>query len=215
MQHPETVILVHGLWMHGLVMRVMQYRFERWGYAVRAFSYSSVRCNLSQNGQRLANYVEALGCDKVHLVAHSLGGLVAFSAATRLRTGCGRLVLIGTPFTDSFSGRRLERLPGGRWLLGRCMAQWLHEPQPRARAGLDIGVIAGMGGIGMGRLIAPGLPSPHDGVIAVDETRVPGMGDHIVLPFSHTAMLVARAVARQARSYIERGRFERPDNLTA
>ena len=214
MQHAKTVVLVHGLWMHGLVMRVMQHRFARWGFAARAFSYRSVRCDLSENGERLATFIEALGCDEVHLVAHSLGGLVAYSAASRLTTACGRIVLIGTPFADSFSGRRLEQLPAGRRLLGRCMAQWLHEPRPQPRADLDIGVIAGTGGIGMGRLIAPGLPGPHDGVIAVEETRVPGMGDHIVLPCSHTAMLIAPAVAQQARAYIESGRFERPGRLT-
>jgi pimeloyl-ACP methyl ester carboxylesterase len=211
----ETVVLVHGLWMHGLAMRIMQRRLERSGYAVCAYSYATVRCNLEDNAARLARYVRALGAEKVHLVAHSMGGLVAYGAAARLPGRCGRLVLIGTPFTDSYSGRRLECLPGGRWLLGRCMAQWLHGQRPPPRDDFDLGVIAGSGGMGMGRLIAPGLPAPHDGVISVQETRVPGMRDHIVLPDSHTAMLFSGAVARQVRAYLERGCFDRAANLTA
>ncbi len=191
-------------------MRGLQRRLERCGYAVHAYSYSTVRCNLTDNAQRLASYVEAIGTGKVHLVGHSMGGVVAYSAAARLGAPRGRLVLIGTPFADSFSGRRMERLPGGRRLLGRCMAQWLHEPrQPVGEdLDLDIGVIAGSGGIGMGRLIAPDLPTPHDGVISVDETRVPQMRDCIVLPVSHTAMLFSEAVGHQTRAYLERGGFD-------
>lgn len=213
MPQAETIVLVHGLWMHGLAMRVIQRRLERCGYDVRAYSYSTVRCSLDENAERLARHIEALGCGPVHLVGHSMGGLVALAAARLLPSALrGRIVMCGTPFGDSFSGRRLERFPGGRWLLGKCMAQWLHEaraPLP-ADAGLDIGVIAGDGGFGMGRLIAPALPRPHDGVIAVIETRVPGMRDHIVLPVSHTAMLVSREVIRQACAYLARGRFDRP-----
>lgn len=207
----ETIVLVHGLWMHGVAMRLVQRRMKRCGYDVRAYSYSTVRCDLTDNAQRLARYVEGLGRDKVHLVGHSMGGLVAYSAARRLPSALrGRVVMCGSPYADSFSGRQLERSLPGRWLLGKCMAQWLREMReaPPADAGLDVGVIAGDGGFGMGRLIAPTLPKPNDGVIAVSETRVPGMRDHIVLPVSHTAMLLSRAVVRQACAYIEHGRFD-------
>jgi pimeloyl-ACP methyl ester carboxylesterase len=209
----DIVVLVHGLWMHGLVMGLMQRRIARHGYAVRAHSYSSVRCDLRENAVRLAAFVQTLGSSRAHFVAHSLGGIVAMNAAALMpRESLGRIVLVGTPFAESFSGRRLERLPAGRSLLGACMTQWLYEPRllsSHTVRSLDVGVIAGTGGVGMGRFIAPGLPKPNDGVVAVEETRVPGMRDHIVLPVSHTAMLVSREVARQTCAFLDNGRFER------
>jgi len=87
------------------------------------------------------------------------------------------------------------------------MAEWLRESQRHGVADLDIGVIAGDGGFGMGRVIAPDLPKPHDGVIVVEETRVPGMRDHVTLAVSHPAMLVSREVVQQVCAYLSRGRF--------
>jgi pimeloyl-ACP methyl ester carboxylesterase len=204
----ETVVLVHGLWMRAPVMIPMKRRLERCGYSAHAFSYSSLGCNLRQNAELLARYVDSLGAETVHIVAHSLGGLVALSAAEHLTSGRGRYVLLGTPFVDCYSGRRLHRSRPGRWLLGRCMAEWL-EKSPRVDVdGMQIGVIAGNGGIGMGRLIARGLPKPHDGVVTVDETLIPHMRDHTVLPVSHSAMLFAPAVIREICAFLRNGHFE-------
>lgn len=207
----ETVLLVHGLWMHGLVMRVMRRRLESRGYAVHAYSYPTIRLTMRENADRFGRYCNELNCGPLHFVAHSMGGLVALNAAQKVPVRCrGRIVVMGTPYADSYSGRQLEALPGGRWLLGNGMAQWLHEPHPEALEGYEIGVIAGSGGVGMGRLVAPGLPRPNDGVVAVDETRVPGMRDHIVLEVSHTAMLFSREVVRQTCAFLDHGAFERP-----
>ena len=208
----EMVVLVHGLWMHGLAMWRLRQRVRRAGHAARVYSYPSVRCDLRENARALAQNLRTLGADRVHLVAHSMGGIVALNAAALLPPAAvGRVVLIGTPFTESFAARQLERSRAGRRLLGACMPQWLHDRQTfacdAALASFDVGVIAGTGRIGMGRLIAPALPRPNDGVVAVHETRVPGMRDHLVLPVSHTAMLVSSAVARQVCTYLWCGAF--------
>ena len=208
----EIVVLVHGLWMHGVAMWPLRRRVRRAGYAARVYSYPSVRCDLRENARRLAHHLQASGADRLHLVAHSMGGIVALNAAALLPAGVvGRIVLIGTPFAESFSARELDRSRWGRRLLGACMPQWLHERRAfatdAALASFDIGVIAGTGRIGMGRLIAPRLPTPNDGVVAVDETRVPGMRDHLVLPVSHTAMLISSGVARQVCAYLSCGAF--------
>ena len=205
----EAVLLVHGLWLHGVAMKLMRLRLERCGYEVHAPSYPSVRCSLDENAEALARYSRGMRCTKLHLVGHSMGGLVALTAARSVPAECrGRIVLIGTPFADSFSGRVLQHSLAGRWLLGRCMTQWLNQPRPEVARDFDVGVIAGNGGIGMGRIVARGLPKPNDGVVAVFETRVPAMRDHITLPVSHTQMLVSREVVRQAGNFIEHACFD-------
>lgn len=210
MKQRETVLLVHGLWMHGLAMGLIKRRLAADGYSVSTYSYPSMRLTFSENVERLGRYCESLRHDRLHFVAHSMGGLVALKAAGLLpRDVRGRVVLMGTPYAGCYSAHRLTELPRGRSLLGKCMAEWLHEAPPRDFEGFDIGVVAGDGGLGMGRLIAPGLPKPHDGVISVSETCVPGMRDHITLSVSHTAMLLSRAVVQQVCAFLQHGEFDR------
>jgi hypothetical protein len=137
-----------------------------------------------------------------------MGGLVGLHAAALVPPASrGRIVLVGTPFADSYSARALQRFPCGRRILGACIAQWLTAPRIERFDLCELGVIAGSRGIGLGRVIAPGLPRPHDGVVTVDETRVPGMRDHIVLKVGHTEMLFSRAVAEQIHAFLELGTF--------
>jgi pimeloyl-ACP methyl ester carboxylesterase len=205
----ETVVLIHGLWLHGVAMLVMKRGIARCGYEVKTYSYPTVRLDLDQNAERLASFCARLPEGTLHFVAHSMGGLVAMRAAEKLpRSRIGRLVLLGTPYQDSYSARQVQRLPGGRRIIGRCMGQWLTEPKPGAGS-LDIGVIAGTGRIGLGRVVAHRLPQPNDGVVSVDETRVPGMRDHVVVRISHTLMLVSRAVVHQVCTYLGEGKFDR------
>ena len=202
-----TVVLLPGLWVHAAFMRVMAARIARRGFRVHRFSYPSMRRTLDENAAALAAFCAGLDAHPLHLVAHSMGGLVvmrmlALSPALPAR----RAVLIGTPFADSFSARRLARLPGGRALLGRSMPQWLEGPRSGDTA-CEIGVVAGDLSFGLGRVIAPDLEKPNDGVVSVKETAVPGMRDRVVLHVSHTAMLFSRGVADAACVFLERGSF--------
>jgi pimeloyl-ACP methyl ester carboxylesterase len=205
----DTVVVVHGLWLHGAVMSPMARRIARQGYDVRTYSYPTMRLTLTQNAQRLARFAGELG-SKVHFVGHSMGGLVALEAARRMPPAVrGRVVMIAPPYVDCYAARCLVRWPGGRTMLGRSIGEWMSGPRAAALEDCDIGVIAGTGGVGLGRLVARGLPKPHDGVVALPETQVPGMRDHVVLPVSHTAMIVSRPVVNQVCAFLERGRFER------
>ena len=209
MHGAEPVIVVHGLWVHGLVMGWLARRIARCGFDARTYSYPSLRLTLTENAERLAQYCATLAAPRVHIVAHSMGGLVALKmleAAHGVR--CARLVLIGTPYADSHAARRLARLPGGNALLGRSIAEWLARPRPVLNSTTAVGVIAGTRGIGLGRLVAPDLQRPHDGVVAFDETAVPGMTRRIALHVSHTEMLWSRAVARQCCAFLRDGQFE-------
>jgi hypothetical protein len=72
----------------------------------------------------------------------------------------------------------------------------------------DLGVIAGDWPLGLGRLVGA-LDGPHDGAVTVAETRLAGATDHIVLPVSHSAMVLSSAVVRQTVGFLRDGRFTR------
>jgi pimeloyl-ACP methyl ester carboxylesterase len=205
----ETVVLVHGLWVHGLVMELMRRRVARCGYRAFGYSYPSMRLTLPENAERLARYCRDLAAPRVHFVGHSLGGLIVLRALERAAGfTAGRVVLTGPPYVESFAARKLARWPGGRRALGKSMPEWLELPRPALDARFQIGVIAGSLPIGIGRLVAPDLPRPSDGVVSVAETRFPAMRDHVVLNVSHTGILFSRAVARQICAFLRDGAFE-------
>lgn len=209
MSAQQSVILVHGLWVHGAVMALLRRRIARCGYRTFAYSYPSMRLTLTENADRLAAWCRDIDAPKPNFVGHSLGGLVILRMLERAPDlHVGRIVLAGTPFTGTFAGRRLARLPGGRTLLGRSMLEWL-QGEKCVRTACELGVIAGSIGIGLGRIVAPDMPGPNDGVVCVEETRVPAMRDHVVLRVNHTGMLLSAAVAHHVCGFLGHGAFGR------
>jgi pimeloyl-ACP methyl ester carboxylesterase len=205
-----SVVTVHGLWMRGASMSVLRRRLVPHGFQVEDFTYASVTGALDANAAALAAYVDRMPGDTVHLVGHSLGGVLICAMLERRRPErLGRVVCLGSPLKGSRTGRRLERWPGGRRLLGRCLCDvharggFTEWPQ-----GGEVGSIAGRIPLGIGRLLGP-FPEPNDGTVAVEETRVDGLADHIVLPVSHVALLWSAAVAAQTEHFLLHGRFRR------
>jgi hypothetical protein len=208
MAEPEAVVLVHGLWTHGMVMWLMGRRIARCGYHTACWSYPSMRSSLTENAESLALYCTRLAAPRVNFVGHSMGGLVVLRMLeSPQKFASGRVVLTGTPYGGSHTARRLARLPGGRALLGRCLPEWLGRKQPHPPGHREIGVIAGRVGIGLGRIVAPDLTVPNDGVVTVAETEIPQARDHIVLDVNHTGMLLSRQVVQQACEFIRAGKF--------
>ena len=55
----------------------------------------------------------------------------------------------------------------------------------------------------------------NDGTVAVSETRLPGIKDHICLPVSHSSMVLSKAAADQASAFLLRGEKTRAFTLFA
>ena len=206
-----SVVSVHGLWMGGAAMAVLRKRLERHGFTFHDFSYSSVTASLADNAAALARFVDRVPGTTVHLVGHSLGGVLACAMLEGgLPARLGRIVCLGSPLRGSRTAARLARWPGGERLIGKCLC----EVQARGGfsawpAGVEVGSIAGRLPFGLGRLFGA-FPEPNDGTVAVAETSIAGLADHIVLPVSHVALLWSSAVAEQTEHFLLHGRFRRP-----
>jgi pimeloyl-ACP methyl ester carboxylesterase len=206
---PEAVLLLHGLWMNRFVMGYLARALKRDGFAAEAIGYRPMHDTLDADVQRLAMRIAELGAPRVHLVGHSLGGIVALRYLQRGPDArIGRVVLLGAPVAGCRAAEQFARLPGGRLLLGRSLSAWRGPFDTSLDARHEVGVIAGTRPLGLGRIVAR-LPAPNDGVVCLDETRLPGMRDCIVLPVGHTGMLVSSRVARQTAAFLETGAFRR------
>lgn len=203
----ETVVLVHGLWMRGWVMALLRLRLRRCGFHAVVFSYPSMRASLSQNALSLAHFVAEITAPRIHFIGHSLGGLLVLQMlAEHAAPRAGRVVLLGSPYHSSYAASKLTRIAPRHCLIGRSMLQWLEQKAPEYAARYQVGVVAGSRSLGGGRLLG-GLPYPNDGVVTVEETRMPGTSDWIMLDVSHSSMLFSAGVARQACVFLQHGYF--------
>jgi pimeloyl-ACP methyl ester carboxylesterase len=202
-----AVILVHGLWLDSYAFVAHRHWLSGGGYAPRTFSYPSVRAGLDANSLALARFIRGIEGKAVAIVAHSLGGLVvlnmlALAPDPRIR----RIVLMGSPTAGSHCAAVLMRTPALASIVGRSLKDAAGKAAWEIPAGVEVGVLAGDSGFGLGRLI-PGLAKPNDGTVAVAETNLPGCSDAIVLPLNHSEMLLSRLCAEQVMSFLKVGRF--------
>ena len=189
----ETVVLVHGLWMTGREMRVLGGRLEEAGFRVRYFRYRSWRGGLAQAAGDLRKFVEAADGERVHLVGHSLGGVVIAKMVEEAPLSRpGRVAMLGSPMGGSAAAGIMSRRRLGRWLVGGVIREGIIEHSPKWPGGRDLLVVAGDIPLGSGLLL--GLPKPHDGVVRVEETRVEGVRT-VTVRASHVGLLLSRKVA--------------------
>lgn len=202
---------MHGLWLGEWAFVVLGRRLRAAGLNVVPFSFPSVSVGLDESARRLAHFMDDQPGLRLHAVGHSLGGILIWQAMRLAGTARpGRVVALGTPFAGSHAARRLAAWPGGRGLLGAAMMQWLERPPPSWDLPQPLGVIAGSRPLGMGRLVAPDLPVPNDGAVAVAETLIPGATQRRVLPVSHSGMLLSREVADHTATFLRHGHFPPP-----
>lgn len=210
----EVVVLLHGLTRSRGSMKRLERHLVRAGYRVVNMAYPSA----GQPVEALAEGPLAEVVDRccraqgttVHFVTHSIGGIVvrAYLKEHPL-PNLGRVVMLtppsqGTELADRLRGHSfLEALLGPAGLQMTTAADGF--PRSLGPVDYELGVIAGSRSINpfFSRLI----PGPDDGVIAVERTRVEGMTAFLVLPYSHTFIMIRSDVISQVIHFLQKGAF--------
>ncbi len=206
-----ALVFVHGLWLTGIESGLL---LQRLGNELRCrthyFHYPSVTAPMDQILNDLRAFILSLGADTVHLVGHSLGGIVVLRLLESFdELPSGRAVLLGPPLNGSRAASGVARWPIGAAILGRNIEAEVLKPQVRNWDGRrQVGVIAGDVSLGLGRFFGA-LDEANDGTVCVSETRLQGASEHIVMPISHTGMLFSAEVAHQTAQFLAEGRFSR------
>lgn len=196
-------------------MYLIKRRLEsEYGLRVSLFSYPSVRGTLDENAAALAAFIHQQGVDGVHILGHSLGGVLALrSLANDPHALPGRVVCIGSPLTGSRAAKILNEFQWAQEAMGKSLSEGvIHQSANEWATSVaqrrEIGVIAGNVPLGIGRFVAD-FREDNDGTIAVSETRLDGAKDHLVMSVSHKGMLVSAKVVDQAAAFLKRGEFLR------
>ena len=202
--------MVHGAVVDGYEMFLLRRRLEQLGHQTRLFHYRSMMRSLDHNVDRLIEFISKTEGDSVHVVGHSMGGVLTRLAFERLPDSRpGRLVAIGSPLLDCWVGHRFERLHPhiGRLMVGQTVHDHITNPRdPIWRGTRDFGVVAGTYPFGIGAIFSS-LPTPSDGVVLLEETKLQGIRDSVTYRINHFGLLASKRCAAQVACFLATGRF--------
>ena len=191
--------------MRGITLVPLARRLRAEGFIPHRFDYASLWRGPAPSVDRLAARLYALGPGPVHLVGHSLGGLVALETLSSYHgLPPGRVVCLGSPLAGSSAARGLA-MNHLSVFLGRS-ARLLKSGLAGLPGGREVAVVAGSRPAGLGRFFA-GFDTPNDGTVAVWETQLPGLAGHRVLPVSHTGLIFSAPAAALVAGFLRDGRF--------
>lgn len=148
----------------------------------------------------------------VHFVAHSLGGLITRAYLDqRPSLQLGRVVLLGTPNQGSKLVDRFGDLEFFDMLAGptaKALGTGANSfPKQIGLPYYPIGIIAGS------RILNPLsdklLAGESDGAVALENTKLAGMTDFLIVDTSHTLMRYSQEVATEVIHFLQHGRFSR------
>jgi pimeloyl-ACP methyl ester carboxylesterase len=205
----EAVVLLHGAWMNPLVMSYLSHALRREGFAAQTLGYRTMHDPLESHLSRLATRIAKLDASRVHLVGHSLGGVIVMRYLQRIADRrVRRAVLLGAPVAGCRAAAHFAGRMGGELMMGQSLSVWREPVDVSVDPSFEVGAIGGTRALGLARMMVR-LPAPNDGVVCLDETRFPALRDHLALPVGHTLMLMSSRVARQTVSFLRTGAFRR------
>jgi len=215
-QADECVVLLHGLMRSSMSMNKMQRELDDAGFVTVNIDYPSRDHTIEELAEiavpeGLAACREFDDVERIHFVTHSLGGiLVRQYLENEAIEELGRVVMLGPPNQGSIAADDMEGVPGFDWIngpAGRQLGKGEDSvPLRLGPASFELGVIAG------NRTIDPitsaVLENPDDGRVSVEDTKLEGMTDFIVVEHSHAFMMRMRTPIDLTIAFLKDGKFD-------
>jgi pimeloyl-ACP methyl ester carboxylesterase len=192
---------VHGFLANHLMMTVLGHRLDRRGYLARPWGYWNMRRSILEHAEAFSHELARLDADRavgtIHLVTHSMGGIIARAALERFRPRkLGRFVMLAVPNRGSFVATAMAGVLGG---LLKPVAELTTAPDSLVNSlgmpqGVDVGVIA----------------ASRDALVAPESTRPDVPHDHVTIPCLHSSLLFRRDAADLVAAFLATGEFPHP-----
>jgi pimeloyl-ACP methyl ester carboxylesterase len=196
----QAIVLVHGLWMSRWSFFSIANHLMKQGYRVYRFGYRTTSKPFDFNMQKLQAFVNSRKESTVHLVVHSMGGILTMRSLPNIRKS-GKLVMLGSPINGSRAAKAMSEKKWAAWMLK-------HATEPLSNGVINPSVfrkslmIAGTSNsIGIARLVTR-LPEPNDGTVAVDETQADWINTHTTENTNHFRMLFHKKVKHAISLYL-------------
>lgn len=210
----DSVILLHGLARSDWSMKKLEKALVKRGYRVQNVGYKSTRGTVEKlSEQAIAPALAACPSGStINFVTHSMGGILVRQYLRHHDIDkLGRVVMLGPPNKGSEVVDNLRDFPGFHFFHGDAGLELgtgeTSVPNRLGHANFDLGIIAGTRSINI--LLSRMIPGVDDGKVSVENTRLPGMSDHLEMDVTHTFMMRDDKVIEQVIHYLQQGRFKR------
>jgi triacylglycerol lipase len=211
----DHVVVLHGLARSAASMETMAQALEEHGFSVDNIDYDSRSAGVHELAEsvvgRAVETDAAVNAAHVHFVTHSMGGILVrdFLANHRVEN-LGRVVMLGPPNQGSEVVDNLREWEIFKWINGPAGSELGtdEESVPLTLGDVDfpLGIIAGDRSINW--INSMMIPGPDDGKVSVENTRVEGGVDHLVVHATHPLIMNHDEVIRQTIRFLEMGSFE-------
>ena len=208
----HLVLLLHGIFRSKDSFGPMTKALRKAGYEAHAVNYPSTRQSLEAHAEQLEALLDhAEGIRRVSFVTHSMGGIVtrvllSRPGAWRERIEVHRVVLIGTPNRGAEIASLLGQVGPFRAVAGPALEQ-LHPDRHGDLPPLTAPFAIIAGGRGDERGFNPLLPGDNDMTVTVEETRLDGADDFLLVPAVHTFIMVHPSTIEATIHYLGTGRL--------
>ncbi len=179
------------------------------GYASRSKTIETLS---SDTIPEAVKYCRDRGATKIHFVAHSMGGiLVRYYLKENRIPELGRVVMLSPPNGGSEVVDKLGWTFMFKWLNGPAGQQLgtgkNSIPKQLGAVDFDLGIITGDRSVNL--ILSCLIPGPDDGKVSVENAKVKGMKDFIVIHGSHPFIMKNKEAMSQVVSYLKTGQFLR------
>lgn len=206
MQNQDVVVLIHGLGGSRIDMWPISRRLQQCGFRTKNWGYRSVGNGIESHAARLCGDLRAIDRQltggRLHIVTHSMGGIIARAAFEQSRSqhlrfsNLGRVVMLAPPNRGSHTARKLSPFLG--WLTP-SLAQLSDAPEsfvnqlanPLEQSGIEFGIVE----------------AEKDRVVASESVRLSGCRDFASVDGHHGILTWYSETWQLVEHFLRHGQF--------
>lgn len=215
-EETECVILLHGLARTKKSMLKLEQHLKKHGFHVSNIGYPSRKEDIQTLSveaiEKARVECASVGASKIHFVTHSMGGiLVRYYLEYNEMQELGRVVMLSPPNRGSEIVDKIMDSPISKWINVPAVHQLGTEedslPKALGAPDYEVGIITGDKSISP--IMSLLIPGEDDGKVSVENSRLKGMKDFLVVHKTHPFIMNDKTVLSQVTHFIEHGAFDR------
>ena len=212
----ECVVLLHGLARSSSSFTKMEKALTAEDYTVVNVAYPSrhhaIEVLANQYVGSAIKQCHSHQLKRIHFVTHSMGGIsIRYYLANHKLSSLGRIVMLSPPNKGSEIVDKLGDFPGFHALNGPAGQQLgaSKESLPNRLKPIDypVGIITGNRSINL--ILSLLIPGDDDGKVSIQNAKLAGMTDFLVVPHIHPMIMRSEEVIRQSMYFLQHALFDK------